>query len=127
MIPKTNENLARLRDFVEQSVPLIDGSDETLRKNLGVLKRNSIEKRQNARDIALQGIKYFSGQRDLQRRSVYETLANIAVLAVVLLVALLILVFFLSKLNRQNRSRALENEACESPGCPPSSPHHWML
>lgn len=112
--PETGKNLTQLRDFVERSVPLIDSPDETLRNNLRELERDSLAKRQNARSIALQGIKYFSDQRDLQRRSVYETLVAIAVLTIVLLVALLVLVFFLSKLNRQNQARALENELRES-------------
>lgn len=106
---ETNASLQSLRGFLDQVVEDIDGPDDALRDALPMINALAQESRQHARTIALEGIQYFSKQRDMQRKVVYETLLTIAILTILLLMVLTVMVVFLNVLNRQNNTRAMQN------------------
>jgi PAS domain S-box-containing protein len=109
-LPDTAGNLNRLRAFLDRNVAFIDADDATLRANLPKITADTHNARAAIRDLSLQGISYFSEQKEQSRTGISRTLLSIAVLSTFLFALLCLLVMALNKLNRINQQRALQTE-----------------
>lgn len=105
-VPSAAESLAALREFLDHTVSFIDGEDAVLRENLPGIIADAQEARTALRNLALQGISYYSDQKDKSRVQFSRALLNIAVLSFFLFVLLCMLILALNMLNRINQARA---------------------
>ncbi|MEP3329606.1 ATP-binding protein [Sedimentitalea sp.] len=99
--------------FLDRTVPLIDGDDETLRASLAVISADARDIRQNMRKLASTGLSEFSKTAEERRKDVAVTLFRLAVVAIGLIVALALSVVHLFRLNRQKvlRQKAMVQTA----------------
>ena len=100
--------IQRLNAFVLGEMPYIDGSDQALRDRLPKLYEGAKLVIEDARTIALSGVKVISQASDIRRAEVAMTLALVTSLTLALVTLLGAMVFLLLRLIRFNRLRATE-------------------
>ncbi len=91
--------LARLNYYLDETAPLIDGDDSSLRRTLPELQRRTADIRNDIREINLTGVNVLSQEADSQRTSIANTLSRVSLLTFVLfailaVTAILLLFFF---------------------------------
>ena len=106
--PATAGSLARLRDHLEASVPLIDGPDDALRDALPALAAEMPELRGAARAVALGALDRFAETSDARRAALSRTLIELASALAALIVALVVLAAYLARLGARNAAHARE-------------------
>lgn len=107
--PRVTDDLAEIRTFLQDWVPVIDSTDAALNARLPELLTASSRVQRITRDMSLAGIEFFSEMSDTRRASVARTLFNIAILTVALVASLLIVAFALLRLARARERDAREN------------------
>ncbi len=107
-IPVFSTSLASVQQFLNTSVPIIDGSDVMFRAGLADLKSMSTEIRPAVRALSNSGLNYFASDSDRRRISVSTTLTQLAVAVGLLMLVLMVLVIYLGFLNAQNVRRRAE-------------------
>ena len=105
------DSIDKLTGFMRAQLPMIDGNDEALRNYLPVLHSQAQAVVDEARTVALSGVKVIAETSDRQRREVANTLILVGAMAVFLVAFLLALVVLLLRLFRFNRMRSSENLA----------------
>ncbi|WP_424987009.1 ATP-binding protein [Microbulbifer sp. S227A] len=107
-------DLAVVRGFLDDTIPLIDGSDETLRWALPGLEAEVAELPVLVRAMSTRGLKYFAEWADEQRETVSRTLLQLGAAVAVLMLTLIFLALNLGSLNRANvRRRRQVKEASQ--------------
>ena len=96
--------------FLREAVPLIDGDDALLQRNLPTLLREAEAIRPAMREITLYGQRVLSRESDARRTEVRDTLFRIATLAAAIGAVLAATVVLLALLARQAR-RTAEQQA----------------
>lgn len=96
----------KLRDFLDDTVPVIDGPSEGLIAALPTLQKQLPEVRLAARSMTLNSLSDFAAQSDEQRLSISETLVRLAVLTSTLVLMLAALALGMSRLYRTAESQA---------------------
>ena len=109
--PKYAESINRLNAFAAEQLPFIDGSDAELIAHLPALQRAAKATIDDARTIALTGVKVIAEVSDRRRLEVTNTLILVGTLTVVLVAFLVALLVLLLRLFRFNRMRSAENLA----------------
>lgn len=101
-----------LSAFSDQTVLLIDGSDEILIESIPTLLSHTNALRQNVRKLSLRGVQLFNGRSETRREDVASALTRLAILTVLLVVALagglyaLTQMFRISRTEMQRRTKA---------------------
>ncbi|WP_138424493.1 ATP-binding protein [Maritimibacter alexandrii] len=109
--PAFARQLSVIRDFLDTSVPLIDGADDALARELPALFEDMLDTRTTVRELAATGLGYFAQQADLRREEIADTLFYLAILTIVVLTGLFAASVVLFRLNRSNEARARTIEA----------------
>ncbi|WP_245189110.1 ATP-binding protein [Mameliella alba] len=102
------EPMQRIRQTLDDLVPLIDGPRADLAAGLPRIESALAESRADLRDLATSGLYHFARQSDSQRISVAVTLSRLGLLTAVLV---MVLVFLLR--HAQNASRQTERRGHE--------------
>ena len=100
--------LAATMNFLDRTVPLIDGDDAALKAGLLGLAAEARSLGPNVRTLALRGIGSFAAQSDAGREAVSTTLLRVGVLSLALLLALVVLLGALLILYRKVQNRSTE-------------------
>lgn len=82
------EAFGQVTDFLDRTVPLIDGPDADLQAHLGDLVRDITEVRRSLRVVTLASVRLFTQDAATQRAEVSNALMDLAILMVVLVVVL---------------------------------------
>lgn len=108
------QNLALVRAFLDETIPLMDGSDTSLRWALPGLEADVGELPVLVRAMSTRGLKYFAEWADQQRETVSQTLVHLGAAVGVLMLTLIFLALNLGSLNRANvRRRRQVKEASQ--------------
>jgi PAS domain S-box-containing protein len=107
-VPEFSTNLLGIRQFLENSLPFIDGSDEVLLAGLPDLEALALGARPAIRALSNSGLNYFATDSDRRRVSVSTTLTQLAVAVGILMLILVLLAIYLGVLNAQNLRRGRE-------------------
>lgn len=107
-VPEFSTNLLGIRQFLEDALPFVDGSDEALLASLPNLDALSLEARPAVRTLSNSGLNYFATDSDHRRISVSRTLTQLAVAVGILMLILVLLAIYLGVLNTQNLRRGRE-------------------
>lgn len=92
---------ARLvRNMLDNRIPLIDGSDEDLIAEIGELRRDLSETRDEVREMSLVGMEYFTALSSENRTEIWLTLTRLAVVTLALVLTLLGVSFAVFRLYR---------------------------
>ncbi|WP_394177422.1 ATP-binding protein [Yoonia maritima] len=102
--------LNAVRQFLDETVPLIDSDDETLRAGLPALVERAERMRPTVRKIANVALDYFATEADRRRQVFAETLLQLAILVIILILVLALAIYYLRRLNLQNMTRQREIE-----------------
>jgi len=94
------EPLARIRDFLDRTVPLIDGPPAQLEASLPALRAEADSVHAAVRAMALSGLEQFARLSDKSRESIAATLLHLALLTSGLVLALTLLLILLQRLIR---------------------------
>ncbi len=103
------EPLNQIGQFLDRTLPLMDGPDAGLRAGLPTLHGETVAVRDAVRAMSLTGIEYFSTESDLQRTEMARTLQRLAGVTAVLIIALSVLVTVLLRLYQRSQLQSLEN------------------
>lgn len=106
--PASQVHLDVILDFLDESVPLIDAEDSTLRASLPQLVEMTDMVRPEVRALANSGLKLFARSADAQRAAVANTLTKLAAALVVLIGVLAFIIIHLNFLNRRIYRRERE-------------------
>ncbi|MCF1709076.1 ATP-binding protein [Tabrizicola sp. J26] len=106
--PEFANSLAQYRNFVDSTLPLIDGPDDRLRAEIPSLAQQIEMLRPYARAISMAGIDYFSARADADRLGVAQTLRNVAVLTSMLVIALSVLAYAMFRNSQQSRQQTVQ-------------------
>jgi PAS domain S-box-containing protein len=101
--------LARINAFLEESIPVIDGTDAELLAALPVLAAGTEAIRADMRLVSLQGVAVLARQADTQRRGIAETLTLVSALTGSLFLGLVVLLGLLVHFARREQDRAREH------------------
>lgn len=102
--------LNAVRQFLDETVPLIDSDDETLRAGLPALVERAERMRPTVRKIANVALDFFATEADRRRQVFAETLLQLAILVIILILVLALAIYYLRRLNLQNMTRQREIE-----------------
>ena len=108
--PAFRQALGELLDFLQDTVPLLDGPDEDLRTGLPALLAKATEERQNVRMLSVTGLGHFAVRADHQRQQIAATLRQLAIATVSLMALLMALSLYLLLINRQKTRRGFALE-----------------
>lgn len=92
--------LLRLRDFLDRTVPLIDGPPEELQAALPRLRATADAVHDDVRKLALSGLEQFVARSDATRESIASTLLDLALLTTALVLVLILLLILLLRMIR---------------------------
>ena len=98
-------SLEAAQQFLDETVPLMDGPDAALKSALPTLSSTAMNLRDDVRKLAVVGLGRFAQQSDERRAAVANTLIRLAALAVMLLGALVALIFYMLSILRKARAR----------------------
>lgn len=98
-IDGTQDKLAEIRAFLDESADIIDAGDAAILTNLDSLQSLVDDTRQTVRLLAKSGLAAFAEASDKQRMLVVRTMAQLAIAVVGLIGALFVGVIFLNRLN----------------------------
>lgn len=101
-----------LSDFLDRSVPFIDGSQEDLTEAIPAIWRDASAYRNDVRDLSLSALAYFASTSDDRRKATTVTLAQLAALSATLLMVLTMASVYLLHVNRVMHRR--ENELVQT-------------
>ncbi len=107
-VPAFSSNLALIRQFLEDTVQLIDANDETLLTGLPEVKTRVSGIRSAVRALSNSGLNYFAEASDQRRMAVSSTLTQLAIASGFLVLLLVFLAVYLGVLNAQNVRRRAE-------------------
>ncbi|MGB8813954.1 MAG: ATP-binding protein [Paracoccaceae bacterium] len=107
--PGFKTEIAALRGFLDQTVPVIDGPDAGLRAALPEIQAQMPGLHDQIRRLSLRAMLAFTGLADQQRLAVAHTLARLAGLTLALVLALSVLAMALLNLVRRSQAQATEN------------------
>lgn len=99
------EALTQMQDFLNETVPLIDGPEASLRSALPELQIALNDQRRIARDFSLKALEVFAAQSDTRRREFVGLLVTLAAVIAVMVLALcsaLVVLWHLNRLTRRN-------------------------
>lgn len=96
-------SLSTLRGFLDETIPFIDGADDKLQAKLPQIIKRAEELRPVARTLSNSGLSYFANLSDQRRRSLLDTLSELAVAIGLLTLALVTLSLLLNAMNKRNR------------------------
>lgn len=99
----------QMKAFTEETAPLLDGDDATLRAYVPELRLRVRALIPSAHSIALTGVSLFALESDAAREAVKLTLVQVMLLMLVLITALVALLTMVLRLDRGNRTKAQEN------------------
>lgn len=100
-----NAALGGVWDFLQASLPSIDGPDARLTADRTALLAALSARREDVRQLALEGINTFAILSDARRERVSSTLQNTAGIAVGLILLLAFALAFVLQLHREGRAR----------------------
>ncbi|ROU04327.1 PAS domain-containing hybrid sensor histidine kinase/response regulator [Histidinibacterium lentulum] len=100
--------LSRLVDYLDESVPLIDGDDAALAAALPAFADRTEAIRPDVRQVTLRGVSVLAREADLQRAAVATTLTTVSLLTAALFFVLIIMLAMLVYYVRRERRRAIE-------------------
>lgn len=103
-----SDGVKALHDFLDKTVPLIDGSDDVLMAALPDLERQIQILRPDVKKIAMAGIRVFAIIADSEREKMANTLIAVGALTLLMIVFLVGLVAMLLRFDFINRSRSHE-------------------
>lgn len=108
--PDAASALAYLQTFLDESIPLIDGSDADLHAAASELVARYDEARPRVRDLSVSGLRVFAVASDKRREQVAATLIQLATVTALLLgvLALLALYFIRLSATSERQRRDLE-------------------
>ncbi len=109
--PRYAAGMQQLTQFLKGELPYVDGADDALRAHLPTLIDRSKAVIEDARAIALVGVKVIAQATDERRSEVSRTLALASAITMALVVFLVAMVVLLLRLIGFNRLRAAENLA----------------
>ncbi len=109
--PQFARNHQRLRNFLAETTPLIDGSDEVLIASLPILDAKLKALRKPSRAMALAGLRVYAEISEANRLAVGRTLLLLAGLTLVFILMLLTMLIVVYRLDASNRARTAEVEA----------------
>lgn len=112
--PKADRILDEIWVFLQQSIPLIDGDDQTLLAEIAALSKHTDSLDDDIRSLALSGINLSALASDREREDVSQTLIMIALLKVALLVALLVLSWIFFRQYRRMMAHASDTQIASS-------------
>ncbi|WP_342077561.1 ATP-binding protein [Yoonia sp. SS1-5] len=102
--------LAKVRGFLDQTVPLIDADDARLLSALPVIETGVANTRPALRTMTTAALHAFTVNADQRRAEFAQTLIKLAFVVIVLIAALGAAVFYLRQLNAQRTQRQNEVE-----------------
>ena len=108
-LPGFVENIEMMQEFLDRTVPVIDGPNNELRTALPYLSEVLPEIRQAARQLSLKTRIAAAASSDLQRAEVIKTLVKLAVLTGILFLSLGGLALILLRLIRGSREQVRQN------------------
>lgn len=97
--------LEATRGFLQRTVPLIDGDDDTLRASLSTIFADAQSIRLDMRQLSSTSLYEFSVASGQRRKNVAVTLSQLTIVAAGLIIALALSVVHLIRLNKQNAFR----------------------
>jgi PAS domain S-box-containing protein len=106
--PDFADPLAKIGDFLERTVPLIDGADDVLESSVVEIRNDARAIQKDIRSMALAGLSYFVTTSDALRLETASTLSQLAALSATLLLVLTLASVFLLYVNRVMRGREEE-------------------
>lgn len=101
--------LARIEDYFDANVPLIDASDADLAAALPELAARTEAIRADVRQVTLSGVSVLARAADAQRKSIAETLTLVSALTTALFVVMVILLTLLVYFARREQERSREH------------------
>ena len=104
--PDFDQPRAEIRDFLDQSVPLIDGDDATLQAALTRLLGTAVTLEDAIRKLSLAGLTSFAEISDERRENLIQTLFLMAAVLMLLLGGLSLLALSFYRLYRVSRRQA---------------------
>lgn len=107
-VPEFSTNLAKIQQFLNTSLPFIDGSDEVFLAEFSDLKDLTTDTRPAVRALSNSGLSYFAADSDRRRVAVSTTLTQLAVAVGLLMLTLVLLAVYLGVVNAQNVRRRAE-------------------
>jgi PAS domain S-box-containing protein len=113
-LPEASAALSGIEAFLSDAIPLIDGSDETLRASLPHLAMRAEEIRSDMRRVSLGGVEVLSSRSDAERHGIARLLLWVSTLSFALFFALLLFVALLLITNRGVSRRAQEQALLRS-------------
>ncbi|TCL08098.1 PAS domain S-box-containing protein [Shimia isoporae] len=106
-IPEFSEALNKTWTYVQELVPIIDGSDDQLIASLPVLYSRGPELRENTRILSISSLTYFARAGDEDRAAITTMLLQLAGLALLLFVTLAALTGYVLSIYRKSRAREI--------------------
>ncbi len=106
--PEISEPLKKVGDFLEELVPVIDGSDAQLIAQLDRMSTDMREIRVELRDLTTSGLYHFAQESDSHRSDMALTLSSLALLTLLLIAALVFMVIRSNRISRQTEDRGRE-------------------
>ncbi|PRY80155.1 PAS domain S-box-containing protein [Yoonia maritima] len=100
--------LENVRQFLDETVPLIDSDDAVVRAGLVGMMESAELMRPQVRQIANSALDYFATEADRRRQVFATTLLQLAVLVLVLIFVLALAIYYLRRLNFLNINRRRE-------------------
>ncbi|MCA0997807.1 ATP-binding protein [Alloyangia pacifica] len=104
--PTAEGPMRTVREFLQDTVPLIDGPEEDLLAALPELRVRAEPVRLAIREVSLSGVRAFSAASDTQRRKVMNSLVRLSGMALILVLALALGVVALWQLMHVARDQA---------------------
>lgn len=102
-VPETDKIFGTTRDFLERTVPLIDGPDDALRAALPALGAELEALRPEVRQLALNGIQQRAAEAAADRERFSRTLVELAATLLILIAALVVALVVVFMLYRQGQ------------------------
>ncbi|KPA21009.1 Aerobic respiration control sensor protein ArcB [Shimia sp. SK013] len=99
--------LARTWDILQDTVPVIDGSDANLVAALPLLDRRAADLRETTRTLSISGLTFFALTGDANRAAISTMLQQLAGLALSLFVTLAALTVYVLSIYRKSRARGI--------------------
>ncbi|MGB0905438.1 MAG: PAS domain S-box protein, partial [Mangrovicoccus sp.] len=113
-VPSFEKNLSHLRDYLNETVPLIDGADAKLIAEIPRLEETTAALNKEVRALVVTGVTHFATVTDNQREAVADTLKRLGALAGVLILVLMGANVMLWLLLRRVQSDAEQIQAAQS-------------
>ena len=104
------ENLAELQRFLDETVTLIDGDDDTLRAELEPLAARTHDLAAAVRELSLKGVRLYAAASDARRDTFTSTLVIAIYVSGALILLLGILLVFLGRQSRISLERARDSD-----------------